>query len=90
MDLRTIGRCVSPLIVDNSPPVAGIVNDGEIHGVDLDFTKYEDKVTWLKYLMHCCQPESLHGHCRTGCRMHDTWFYVFNSILSYPILFCIL
>lgn len=44
VDLRTIGRCVSPLIVDNSPPVAGIVNDGEIHGVDLDFTKYEDKV----------------------------------------------
>ena len=44
VDLRTIGRCDSPLIVDRSPPVAGIVNDGEIHGVDLDFTKYEDKV----------------------------------------------
>lgn len=47
VDLRTIGRCDSPLIVDRSPPVAGIVNDGEIHGVDLDFTKYQDKVLWL-------------------------------------------
>lgn len=37
--------------------------------------------------MHCCQPESLHGHCRTGCRMHDTRFYVFNSILSYLFYF---
>lgn len=44
MDLRTIGRCDSPLIVDRSPPVAGIVNDGEIHAVDLNYTKYEDKV----------------------------------------------
>lgn len=30
--------------MDRSPPVAGIVNDGEIHAVDLDYTKYEDKV----------------------------------------------
>lgn len=44
VDLRTIGRCDSPLIVDNSPPVAGTVNDGEIYGLDLDFTRYEDKV----------------------------------------------
>eukprot|EP00105_Crassostrea_gigas_P044578 XP_019928726.1 PREDICTED: uncharacterized protein LOC105342845 [Crassostrea gigas] len=44
VDLRTIGRCDSPLIVDNSPPVAGTVNDGEIYGLDLDFTRYEDKI----------------------------------------------
>lgn len=47
VDLRTIGIFNSPLIVDRSPPVAGIVNDGEIHGVDLDFTKYEDKVKYF-------------------------------------------
>lgn len=39
-----IGRCVFFLIVDNLLLVVGIVNDGEIYGVDLDFIKYEDKV----------------------------------------------
>lgn len=67
MDLRTIGRCDSPLIVDRSPPVAGIVNDGEIHGVDLDFTKYEDKV-------HCyITIESL----------NDTEEHMYNSVEFY-------
>lgn len=47
VDLRTMGIFNAPLIVDRSPPVAGIVNDGEIHGVDQDFTKYEDKVKCL-------------------------------------------
>ena len=47
VDMRTIGRCDSPLIVDRSPPVAGIVNDGEVHGMDLDFTKYKNKVPWF-------------------------------------------
>ena len=54
VDLRTIGRCDSPLIVDRSPPVAGIVNDGEIHGVDLDFTRYEDKVLGEKCVILNC------------------------------------
>lgn len=49
VDLRMIGRCVFFLIVDNLLLVVGIVNDGEIYGVDLDFIKYEDKVNWLKY-----------------------------------------
>jgi hypothetical protein len=43
--MRTIGICDSPLIVDRSPPVAGIVNDGEVPGIDLNYTKYENKVT---------------------------------------------
>lgn len=44
VDLRTIGICNSPLIVDRSPPVAGVVNDGELPGIDLNYTKYENKV----------------------------------------------
>lgn len=44
VDLRIIGRCDFFFIVDRLFLVVGIVNDGEIYVVDLDYIKYEDKV----------------------------------------------
>ena len=44
MDLRTIGISDSPIIVDQSPPVAGVVYDGDHLGEDLVYMKDNDKV----------------------------------------------
>lgn len=47
VDLRTIGISDSPIIVDQSPPVAGVVYDGDHSGEDLVFMKDNNKVTDL-------------------------------------------
>ncbi|XP_066289761.1 uncharacterized protein [Branchiostoma lanceolatum] len=38
VDLREVGHAEYPLLVDTSPPVAGILYDGSVHGHDLNFT----------------------------------------------------
>lgn len=47
VDLRTIGISDSPIIVDQSPPVAGVVYDGDHSGEDLMYMKDNNKVTDL-------------------------------------------
>lgn len=47
VDLRTIGISNSPIIVDQSPPVAGVVYDGDHSGEDLVYMKDNNKVTDL-------------------------------------------
>ncbi|VDI73733.1 Hypothetical predicted protein, partial [Mytilus galloprovincialis] len=56
VDLRTIGIADSAIIVDKTPPNAGVVMDGPIYGEDLMYTKYPDKIcgNWL----HFYDPES--------------------------------
>lgn len=44
VDLRTIGISDSPIIVDQSPPVAGVVYDGDHSGEDLVYMKDNNKV----------------------------------------------
>lgn len=44
VDLRTIGISDSPIIVDQSPPVAGVVYDGDHSGEDLVYMKDNKKV----------------------------------------------
>ncbi|XP_066275501.1 uncharacterized protein [Branchiostoma lanceolatum] len=38
VDLREVGHADQPVLVDTSPPVAGILYDGSVHGHDLTFT----------------------------------------------------
>ncbi|CAH1277633.1 Hypp9726 [Branchiostoma lanceolatum] len=38
VDLREVGHAEYPLLVDTSPPVAGTLYDGSVHGHDLNFT----------------------------------------------------
>ncbi|VDI67222.1 Hypothetical predicted protein [Mytilus galloprovincialis] len=56
VDLRTIGVSDYAIIVDKTPPFAGVVMDGPIYGEDLLYTKYPDKIcaNWL----HFYDPES--------------------------------
>lgn len=51
VDLRTIGIADSAIIVDKTPPNAGVVMDGPIYGEDLMYTKYPDRVN-LTYIKH--------------------------------------
>ena len=51
VDLRTIGISDSPIIVDQSPPVAGVVYDGDHLGVDLVYMKDNDKVIIINMSM---------------------------------------
>jgi hypothetical protein len=44
VDLRTIGISDSPIIVDQSPPVAGQVYDGQTAGIDMAYMKDNNKV----------------------------------------------
>lgn len=44
VDLRTIGVADAPMIVDGSPPTAGVVNDGPLYNVDLQYTKDKTNV----------------------------------------------
>eukprot|EP00058_Branchiostoma_floridae_P003027 XP_002588515.1 hypothetical protein BRAFLDRAFT_79470 [Branchiostoma floridae] len=38
VDLREVGHAEYPLLVDTTPPVAGTLYDGSVHGHDLNFT----------------------------------------------------
>ncbi|KAI8516766.1 hypothetical protein Bbelb_053470 [Branchiostoma belcheri] len=38
VDLREVGHAEYPLLVDTSPPIAGVLYDGSVHGHDLNFT----------------------------------------------------
>ncbi|XP_062596534.1 uncharacterized protein LOC134257978, partial [Saccostrea cucullata] len=44
VDLSTIAVSDSPIIVDQSPPIAGKVNDGEVYKKDLQYTMYPNKI----------------------------------------------
>lgn len=60
MDLRTIGISDSPIIVDQSPPVAGVVYDGDHLGVDLVYMKDNDKVIIISQkICQCNSPLSV-------------------------------
>ncbi|XP_063408918.1 uncharacterized protein LOC134692399 [Mytilus trossulus] len=56
VDLRTIVVADSAIIVDKTGPYTGAVMDGPIHGEDLLYTKYSDRIcaNWL----HFYDPES--------------------------------
>ncbi|KAI8516746.1 hypothetical protein Bbelb_053270, partial [Branchiostoma belcheri] len=38
VDLREVGHAEEPVLVDTSPPIAGVLYDGSVHGHDLNFT----------------------------------------------------
>ncbi|XP_078695733.1 uncharacterized protein LOC144924478 [Branchiostoma floridae x Branchiostoma belcheri] len=38
VDLREVGHAEEPVLVDTSPPIAGLLYDGSVHGHDLNFT----------------------------------------------------
>ncbi|KAI8487517.1 hypothetical protein Bbelb_347510 [Branchiostoma belcheri] len=38
VDLRETGHADRPVLVDTSPPIAGVLYDGSVHGHDLNFT----------------------------------------------------
>eukprot|EP00058_Branchiostoma_floridae_P003025 XP_002588513.1 hypothetical protein BRAFLDRAFT_79466 [Branchiostoma floridae] len=38
VDLREVGHADQPVLVDTSPPIAGTLYDGSVHGHDLNFT----------------------------------------------------
>lgn len=50
VDLRTIVVADSAIIVDKTGPYTGAVMDGPLHGEDLLYTKYSDRVSeWNLY-----------------------------------------
>ncbi|WAR05119.1 hypothetical protein MAR_020488, partial [Mya arenaria] len=56
VDLHVVERANRAILVDASPPIAGVINDGEIYAEDLQFTKYFDKICTNWYDFH--DPES--------------------------------
>ncbi|XP_052806226.1 uncharacterized protein LOC128235445 [Mya arenaria] len=56
VDLHVVERANRAILLDSSPPIAGVVNDGEIYAEDLQFTKYSDKVCTNWHDFH--DPES--------------------------------
>ena len=59
VDLRTIGISDSPIIVDQSPPVAGVVYDGDHLGEDLVYMKDNDKVIIISQKICQCNSPPL-------------------------------
>lgn len=69
VDLRTIGISDSPIIVDQSPPVAGVVYDGDHSGEDLVYMKDNNKVidiirfiSTMQYIQLFLQLSNFHFH----------------------------
>ncbi|XP_052806221.1 uncharacterized protein LOC128235438 [Mya arenaria] len=56
VDLHVVERANRAILLDASPPIAGVVNDGEIYSEDLQFTKYSDKICTNWHDFH--DPES--------------------------------
>ncbi|XP_052806219.1 uncharacterized protein LOC128235437 [Mya arenaria] len=56
VDLHVVERANRAILLDASPPIAGVVNDGEIYAEDLQFTKYTDKMCTNWHDFH--DPES--------------------------------
>ncbi|XP_067658325.1 uncharacterized protein [Haliotis asinina] len=51
VDLKTVDVADHPIIIDNTPPVAGVVYDGDVNKLDLNYTMNTDKVcaNWFDF-----------------------------------------
>ena len=47
VDLRTIKVANAPLIVDKTPPIPGTVYDGDVPGIEVEYTKHNDHVSLI-------------------------------------------
>ena len=52
VDLRTIDHADEPILVDDSPPIAGDLFDGPYSRRDLMFTKDRNEVNFINELLH--------------------------------------
>ena len=51
VDLHIVSQADSPIVIDASAPLAGIVYDGELLQEDLQFTRYTNKVSVFYFVL---------------------------------------